>query len=196
MQGCQVWSGCGWHHSFASILFVLDEQTGHMGLSLTKRTQEINRRFLQISKFPSARVTQGLPDTERSHCKLEKLRNVLLPPIPVNTSWKEIQWRGLQDCTTLYFISMDQAPANQHLRVCLASQTQPAPYPHVLRSVWSSGPFGMYPDSSQPSYNFRREKQNCKSMFGKICLSGEWIEKLNLPSLMKRRWRHDVTAIC
>lgn len=74
-----------------SILLMLDEQTGHMGLSLTKRRQEINRRFLQISKLPSARLTQGLPDTERSRCKVGKLRNVLLPPVPVNTSWKGIQ---------------------------------------------------------------------------------------------------------
>lgn len=70
---------------------MLDEQTGHMGLPLTKCTQEINRTFLQISKLPSARLTQGLPDAERSCYKLAKLRNVLLPPVPVDISWKGIQ---------------------------------------------------------------------------------------------------------
>lgn len=86
-----------------STLFKLDEQTGHMGLSLTKCTQEINRRFLQISKLPSARLTQGLPDAERSRYKLGKLRNVLLPPIPVNTSWKDGEDRSPRPyCTVLH----------------------------------------------------------------------------------------------
>lgn len=117
-------SGCGWHHSFVSILFILDEQTGHMGLSLTKCTQEINGKFLQIGKLPSARLTQRLPDAERRCSKLRKSRNVLSPPIPVNTCWKKIQWRGLQDSTVLCFIPMDQSLANQHLRVSSASQIQ------------------------------------------------------------------------
>lgn len=70
IQGCQIWSGCGWHHSFVSILLILDKQTGHMGLSLTKCTQEVNEKFLQISKLLSARLTQRLPDAERSCSKL------------------------------------------------------------------------------------------------------------------------------
>ena len=104
MQGCQVWSGCGWHHSFVSILFVLEEQTGHMDLSLTKCTYEINR-FLQITKLLSARLTQRVPDMKRTHYKLGKLRNALGLPISVNTSCKETQCRGLHGHTSQYLIS-------------------------------------------------------------------------------------------
>lgn len=84
-----------------------------------------------------------------------------------------VERRGLQDYRVLCFISMDQDLANQHLRVSSASQTQPTPYPHVLRLVWSSEPSGAYPDSAQTSYNFGGEKQNCESVFGKTCLSSE-----------------------
>lgn len=160
-----------------------------MGLSLTKCTREVNEKFLQISKLLSARLTQGLPDAERSCSKLRKLRNVLPPSIPVNTSWKKIQRRGEVSKTILYCASSPWTRVWQisTSEVSSVSQTQPTPYPHVLRLVWSSEPSGEYPDSAQNSYNFRGEKQNCESVFGKTCLPSEQREKLNLLSLMKRR---------
>lgn len=131
-----------------SILFILDKKTGHMGLSLTKCTQEVNGKFLQISKLLSARLTQGLPDAERSCSKLRKLRNVLPPPIPVNTSWKKIQQRKEVSKTILYCASSPWTRVWKisTSEVSSASQTQPTPYPRVLRLVWSSEPSGEQPN--------------------------------------------------